>query len=156
MEISELNRILRNKAIKHGLCDEWQQKVWHRDLSYGELLGIFIKGFDFSVKEDWLDYDFCKEVFPADELHKAHIYIDEDVDLKASEGGYYVFLGKCRGRLVADGLVALTVYVRHGSRMDVVADDGAKVFVTCYDAGEASCVSDGWSFIRKYDKTNKK
>lgn len=156
MEISELNRILRNKAIKHGLCEEWQQNVWNRDLSYRELLGIFIKGFDFSVKEDWLDYDFIKEVFPADELHASHIYIDEEVDLKASESGYYVFLGKCRGRLVADGLVALTVYVRHHSSMNVLAADGAKVFVTCYDEGSASCESDGWSVIRKYDKTIKK
>lgn len=156
MEISELNRILRNKAVKHGLCDEWQQKIWNRDLSYSELLGIFIKGFDFSVKEDWLDYDFCKEVFPADELHKAHIYIDEEVDLSASESGYYVFLGKCRGRLAAGGLVAVTAYLRHQSSIDVLAADGAKVFVTCYDESNASCGSDGWSVIKKYDKTNKK
>ena len=148
MEISEINRILRNKAVKTWLCEEWQQTVWNRELSYGELLDIFIRGFDFSVKYDWLDYDFCKEVFPQEELHGHHIYVDEDVDIEG-ESGYYVFLGDCRGRLVLDGLKATTVYIRHTSHVDIVATGGARVSVRYYDGSTGNVHSDEFSRVKQ-------
>lgn len=145
MEISELNRILRNKAIRYGLCEQWQNEIWNKNLSIPELLAIYIKGFDFSVKNDWLDYDFIKEVFPVEELHKAGIYIDEEVDVTADMSGYYVFLGKCTGRLTATGFVSLRVYVRHNSNINLMALDGARMIATFYENSSANGISDEYS-----------
>lgn len=154
MELSKLNKILRKSAIDHGLCGEWQQR-WKRDLSYRELLGLFIEGFDFSLKEDWLDYDFCKEAFPEEELHAMKIYINEDVSIEADKSGYYTFLGNCSGTLTVKGYLALTVYVRHTSNIKVVAVDGAKVLTRVYDKAKADCYHDEWSTNKKLDRTNK-
>ena len=150
MELSELNRILRNKAIKSGLCEDWQNHIWNRDLTIPELLEIYIKGFDFSVDNDWIDYDFIKEVIPIEDLHDANIYIDEKVYLTSEASGYFVFLGESRGSLVADGFIAVTVYCRHNSRIDVRAINGARVFVTYYDDSGGDCYQDDYSKCKKY------
>lgn len=154
MEISKLNKILRKKAVEHGLCEEWQKR-WSRDLSYRELLGLFIEGFDFSLKEDWLDYDFCKEAFPEEELHAMNIFINEKVNIDADKSGYYTFLGNCEGLLTVNGFLAVTVYVRHNSNIRVVATDGARVIVRVYDDAKAHCYNDDGSTNKMLDRTNK-
>ena len=155
MELSEINRVLRDKAVKAGLCDEWQSKIWNRDLSIEELLYIYKKGIDFSVKNKWFSYDFIKKAFQKDELHKANIYLDEEVDLDGSESGIYVFTGNCNGTLVIDGLVAVTVYVLDSCNVSVKASGGAKVFVSYYHDSSGSCLSDGFSTIKKYMRQKK-
>lgn len=149
MEISELNRVLRNKAIKHGMCES-VRGIWNRDLSYDELYDIFIKNFDFSVDNDWLDYDFCKEVIPIEVLHRLHVYIDEELEITDTESGYCVFLGHCNVKLTVSGFKAVTVYCRHNSVVNVTASDGARVFVRYYDQSTGECNSDSVSKIRKY------
>lgn len=151
MDIKELNRILRNKAIKFGLCDDWQQNIWNKDLSVPELLQIYIKGFDFSVKNDWLDYDFIKEVMSKEDLHEANIFIDENLDITMTDSGYAVFLGRCGCTLNVSGMKVVTVYVRHNSNVDVNATGGAMVFVHCYDDAEAIIYNDSYSKGFKYN-----
>lgn len=155
MDITELNKVLREKAVEHGLCDDWQKNIWNRDLSYQELLMIFIRGFDFSVNKDWIDYGFIKEVFPEEELHKGNVYIDEKVVINEASNGYYVFLGNCEAEVYIDGFKAVTVYVRHQSKVNVNASGGAKVFVTYYDQSKGKCMSDGWSACKRYDRRKK-
>ena len=150
MELNELNRILRNKAIKAGLCEDWQKNIWNRDLTIPELLGIYIRGFDFSVNNDWIDYDFIKEVISVEDLHNSNIYIDESVIIEEASNGYYVFLGDSRVDLFVDGFKAVTVYCRHESIVNVHAKGGARVFVTYYDDSSGHCSSDGYSRCKQY------
>lgn len=145
-----MNRVLRGKAVNAGLCDEWQTKIWNNNLSVEELLYIYKKGIDFSIKNRWFSYDLIKEAIPTEELHKANIYLNEEVDLECSEGGYYVFIGSCNGTLVIDGMVAATVYVLDNSNVSVKACGGAKVFVSYYHESSGACLSDGFSTIKKY------
>lgn len=155
MELSELNLILRNKAIEFGLCNDWQTKIWNKVLSYQDLIAIYIRGFDFSVDNDWIDYEFIKKVFPIEELHKGNIYLDEKVNITDGGNGYYVFLGNCEAEVSIDGIKATTIYVRHQSHVNVNASGGAKVFVTYYDQSKGKCRSDGWSACKKYDRRKK-
>jgi len=152
----ELSVVLRELACGQAtpLCKEWTE-AWSDDTDIDELLDKYVRGFDFAVKNDFPPLDFCRRNFDKDDLHRHHIYIDEEVDLEAVESGYYVFLGTCKGRLVVKDLKAVTVYVRHDSRIDVSAFDGAKVFVTYYDHSSGGCVSDGWSKIKRYNRTKK-
>lgn len=156
MELEKLNEILRKQAIKHGLCDDWQKNVWNRVLSYEELIEIYIRGFDFSVNNDWLNYDFIQKVFPEDELHKGHVYINEEVDLSVEQSGFYVFLGDCTGKVDINGLYAVTLYLRHDSEMTVNVASGACAFVRCFDKADATLVIDKYSKGIKYEKRNKK
>lgn len=153
MELKELNKVLRNKAIKSGLCFDWQQNVWKEDLDYAGLLAIYKRGLDFSVKNHWLDYDFIKEVFPAEELHKACVYIYEDVDLDGLSGEY-VFVG-CTGKVRFGDFCASTIYLFEDTHLDVSANDFAKLFVQMYDDSSCDVQRNDDAVYRLYDRRKK-
>lgn len=148
VDIESLNRYLRSRAVSYGMCADWQRR-WDRVLSYDELLAMFVESFDFSVLHDWLDYRVCKTAFPSAALHARNIYIDERVELSCSHG-YYIFLGCCDATLSVDGFQAVTVYVRHSSRVVVHATGGARVFITEYDGGESSFTADSISKVSSH------
>ena len=149
MDIKDINTILRTKAIKAGLCEDWQNNKWNKVLTKDELLELYIKGIDFSLKQEWFDYDFIKVAFNKEDLHRHNIYLDEKVAIEDAKNGYYVFLGKCTGTLWANGLKAVTVYVRHDSVINVEAFDGARVQVRYYDNSDGACKSDSYSRVKK-------
>ncbi len=151
----ELNIVLREMARTEGLCKERYSR-WPDDGTIDECLDRYVRGFDFACRHDYPPLAFIRKHFRIDDLHRHHIYIDEPIDMEASENGFYIFLGSCRGRLAVADLKAVTVYVRHDCIIDVSAADGAKVFVSYYDRSSGDCASDGYSVIRKYlRKSNK-
>lgn len=150
----ELNIALREMARNTGLCDEWYN-AWSDDSTIDECLERYVRGIDFAIKHDWPPLAFIRRHFRKEDLHRHLIYIDEEVDING-ENGYYVFLGKCTGRLTIDGLYATTVYVRHESHIDVLTANGAKVFLSYYEHGDGRCEHDGWSRIMTYDRREKK
>ena len=149
MDIKDINTILRTKAIKAGLCEDWQNNKWNKVLTKDELLELYIKGIDFSLKQEWFDYDFIKVAFNKEDLHRHNIYLDENVAIEDAQNGYYVFLGRCTGTLWVNGLKAVTVYVRHDSVINVEAYDGARVQVRYYDNSDGACKSDSYSRVKK-------
>lgn len=151
----ELNIALREMARANGLCDEWYA-AWGDDDSIDLCLERYIRGFDFAVENDYPPLDFIRKNFNTEDLHRHNIYIDEEVDIEADKSGYYVFLGKCKGTLTVDGFVAVTVYVKHTSSVNVEAFNGSKVFVSYYDKSEGECGHDGWSKCRRYDRRKEK
>ena len=152
MDIHEVNKVLREKAVAAGLCDDWQERVWNRDLTMTELLTIYKRGIDFSLKQEWFDYDFFKREFPIEELHEANIYIDEDVDIMDADSGTYVFLGHCRGTVRFRNFSVGNLYIRHTSDMRITAEDMAKVFVSVHDGSEVTADQMDCSTIRLYDR----
>lgn len=152
MDIHEINRILREKAIAAGLCNEWQQKIWNRDLSVTELLTIYKRGIDFSLKQEWFDYDFIKEEFSLDELHENLIYIDEEIDISDAESGTWVFLGECTGKVTFRDFSVGNIYVRHTSNIKVESEDMSKVFVSIYDDAMAELDTMDCSTGKLYDR----
>ena len=147
----EKNITLREMARAHGLCDKWYNE-WSDDSTLDECLDRFVRGFDFYVNTDFIPLDFARKNLDKELLHKHHIYIDEDVNLEADSHGYYIFLGKCKGKFVVDGLWAVTVYVRHDSDIEIHSSNGARVFVTLYDDSMADCHQDDWGIIKKHEK----
>ena len=151
MTEKELNIKLREMAREVGLCDEWYSK-WSDDDTIDMCCERFIRGHDFSVKENWPPLDFIRENFNIHDLHRHNIYLDEGIIIDEAQNGYYIFLGDCKATLVADGFKAVTVYCRHDSEVNVRAMNGARVFVTYYDQSSGVCKSDDWSNVRRYDR----
>jgi len=147
----ELNISLREMARSAGLCDEWYGE-WSDDDTIDMCLDRYVRGFDFAVKNDYPSIDFIRKNFSRDDLHRHNIYIDEDIQISDAENGYYVFLGKCSGDLWVNGFKAVTVFVRHGSRINVGSFDGARVQVRYYDGSDGVCKSDDYSKVMKIRK----
>lgn len=153
MEGKELSIALREMARVQGkpLCDEWYG-MWSDDTDIDGLLDRFVRGFDFCVDNDYPPLDFCRRNFKTEDLHRRKIYLDEEVNITEAENGYYIFLGDCKGRVIIDGFLAVTVYLRHTSVVDVVARNGARVFVTYYDSCSGTVTSDEYSKVKRYLK----
>ena len=152
MDIHEINQILREQAIKAGLCKDWQERIWNKDLSLTQLLLIYKRGIDFSLKQEWFDYGFIKKVFPMEELHENLIYMDEEVDIRDAESGTWVFLGECTGSIVFKDFSIGNLYVRHNSEISVRSVDFAKVFISVYDEAEVTRTSIDGGIIKYYDR----
>ena len=147
-----MNISLREMARSSGLCDEWYAE-WSDDDTIDVCLERYVRGFDFSIKNEYPSIDFIRKNFRKDDLHRHNIYIDDQVSLDG-DNGYYIFLGNCNATLAVDGLKAVTVYVRHKSEVSVTASGGAKVFVRYYDNSKGECIDDGWSVCKKYERKN--
>lgn len=142
-------------ARANGLCDSWYGK-WSDDDTIDECLDRFVRGFDFSVEHDYPKLDFIVRNFRKADLHRHNIFVDEEIDLGFDGSGYIVCLGSCHGSIGLIGHVAVTVYLRHTSSIEVMATDGARVFVTRYDQSECHPVSDELSTVKVYDRTSTK
>lgn len=149
----ELNIALREMARSAGLCDEWYSE-WKDDDTIDDCLDRYVKGHDFAVKGDWPPLDFCREHFKErmDAIHRHNVYLDEVVDIEAKDSGYYVFVGDCAGVLRVTGMVVVTAYVRHTSKINVLCEDGAIVFVRCYEQSDAEIKKDYKSKGFKYNR----
>lgn len=145
----ELNITLREMARAQGLCDEWYN-AWGDDDTIDQCLDRAIRGFDFVQGRDYPSLDFIRRNFRDGDLLRHNIYLDKKVYEEVSRSGYYVFLGESIGNVVVDGFVAVTIYCRHDSHINVYARGGARVFVTYYDDSGGECSQDDYSKCRKY------
>lgn len=155
MDIKVINDVLRRQAVGAGLCKDWQENKWNRVLSKDELMSLYLKGIDFSLKKEWFDYDFIRKAFTQEELRNRNIYLDEEIVIPDASSGQYVFLGKCRVDITFNGFQAAVIYCRHDSEVNVKAYEGARIFVRYYDASRGSCKSDDWSVIKTFNRRKK-
>lgn len=136
-------------ARANGLCNEWFGS-WGDDDTIDMCLDRYVRGFDFAVNNDYPSLDFIRRNFKDEDLLRHHVYLDKVAEVDAMQSGYYIFLGDSDCCLVADGFIAVTVYCRHNSRIDVRAINGARVFVTYYDDSGGDCYQDDYSKCKKY------
>ena len=146
-----ISKTLRSMARSEGMCDRFFSE-WEDDTTVGGLVEKFIAGFDFCVERNFPPLSFIRENFDTADLHRHHIYIDEEVDIDDAGSGFWVFLGKCKCSLSFDGSYAATVYVRHDSNVRISAANGAVVFVTAFDNGKVKVVQDKSSKVWKYNR----
>lgn len=149
----ELSIVLRELACNQStpLCKQWTEE-WADDTDIDSLLKKYVRGFDFCVQNDYPPLDFIRKNFDKEVLHKHNIYVDEEVNIPFAKSGYYIFLGDCTGSIEASGFCAVTIYLRHNSKINVISKSAARVFVTFYEQSECSCISDGFGKIRQYDR----
>lgn len=148
--MNTLSETLKQQAVDLGLCRPWTE-AWG-DCDQQELIDKFIKGIDFCLERNWPTPEFIKANFNRDLLHTNLIFVDEHIDLKDAPSGIYVLNGECTGTLWFNSWDMATIYVRHGSKVTIVADDFAKVFVRLYDEAEAEVVELDDAVVKVYDR----
>lgn len=152
----ELSVVLRELARgqKVGLCNEWYSE-WEDDTPIDTLLDKYVNGLDFCIENDYPSLDFIREHFDMEDLHRHHIYLDEDVDISDAGHGTWIFLGHCTGSISFKHFAAASVYVRHTSVLDVHSTDYTVVYVSAYEEGWGMFDSGG-GVMKVYDRRKKK
>ena len=153
MTEKELSIVLREMARtqRKPLCDEWYGE-WKDNCGVDILLNKYVRGIDFCIENDYPSLDFIRRNFKKEDLHRHHIYLDEEVSLNESESGYYVFLGHCTGTAWFTGFVAVTIYMRHDSNIWIDAFDGARVMTMLYDKSKSKSRADRYSRVQTLDR----
>lgn len=149
--MDNLSETLKQQAVELGLCKPWTE-AWAGNSDQQTLIDKFKKGIDFCLDRDWPSSDFIKANFDRDLLNSNLIFVDEYVDMDMAPSGIYILNGECSGRIHLAPWSAATFYVRHSSKMNIVADDFAKVFVRVYDEADVEVDSDESAVVRVYDR----
>lgn len=147
-----LSDILKREAVERDLCAQWTAE-WADNSDQQTLIDKYKRGLDFIIKQgEWPTNDFIKANFDRDLLNANLIFIDEYVDLDMAPSGIYILNGECTGRIRFAPWAAATVYVRHTSKVNIVADNFAKAFVRVYDEAGVEVESDESAVVKVYDR----
>lgn len=144
---------LREEARKNELCDSWYKK-WKDELTFEELLDKFVNGQAFCAEHNFPSLDFIRRNFTLEQLHKANIYLDEEVEIEGTNGKY-VFLGHCTGHIAFHGFTAASVYLRHTSDLLIHIRDNSRVFITLFDQCNCETGDDLTARLRVYERRKK-
>lgn len=149
--MNNLSETLKQQAVSLGLCKPCTE-AWADNSDQQALIDKFKKGIDFCLDRDWPSSDFIKANFDRGLLNANLIFVDEYVDMDMAPSGIYILNGECSGRMRFAPWAAANVYVRHNSKMNIVADDFAKVFVRVYDEADVEVNSDESAVVKVYDR----
>lgn len=149
--MGNLSEILKCEAVERNLCAQWTAE-WADNSDQQTLIDKFKKGIDFCLDRDWPSNDFIKANFDRNLLNANLIFVDEYVDMDMAPSGIYILNGECSGRIRLAPWTAATFYLRHNSKMNIVADDFAKVFVRVFDEADVEVDSDESAVVKVYDR----
>ena len=151
--MENLSETLKQQAVSLGLCKQWTEAWGNCDQQ--QLIDKFKAGLDFCLDRSWPTPNFIKDNFDRELLTENLIYVDEHLSLAAAPSGVYILNGECSGTLHFRSWAAATVYVRHTSRVCIIAEDFAKVFVRVYDEAEVNVCDVGDAVCKVQDKRMK-
>lgn len=138
---------LRNKAVGLGLCHKWQ-RLWNTNTDKDELVEMYKRGLDFCIENNYPTNEYMLEHFDG-VMQKHGVFVSNFLDLKNVK--QVVLNGECSGYLAYDMYSVGNIYVRHNSKIDIVAKENAKVFVTCYDSAVLDLRTEGRASITVYN-----
>lgn len=150
MMVNNLSETLKRQAISLGLCREWTE-AWG-ECGQQELIDKYKKGIDFCIANQYPTNDFIKANFDQALLHDNLIFVDEHISLMDAPDGVYVINGESSGTLHFGGYAAATVYLRHRSKLNVIAEGEAKVFIRLYDEAEANVCGLENAVVKVYER----
>lgn len=125
----ELVEQLKKDGIDKGLCRMWQMKL-RPGTDMKSLVGLFIKGIDFCVSNDYPTLDFMRQHFKG-HCEPYGAFVDDDI--KADNMPNMVLNGECKALLLYDRYNVGNIYIRHNSVVELTAADHAFVTVDIFD-----------------------
>lgn len=125
-----INKLLKEKAIDCGLCDQWK-KEWEQDWDFEKLANQFYRGLDFYLKTRFIPTKFFKESFDIDFLRKNGILVDDKYSLLNPENA--ILIGNSNGTVRMNGFKATNVYVVDKSHLKIIAKNRSFVIVHALD-----------------------
>lgn len=136
-----ISDILKEEAVSLGLCSQWTEE-WLDNETQQSLIDKYKRGFDFCLERDWPSVDYIKSHFDRNVLKDNLIYNDEFIKIDNGSNGVWILNGGCFGEITFRGYSAATIYVRHETKMRIIAMDDAIVNVRVLDNSEVNLVSE--------------
>lgn len=124
---------LKKKAIGLGLCVPWQEG-WGTPTKE-ELVAKYIKGLDFCIEHDYPSVQYMKLHFDGI-MQKQGVFADDMVDeyISTPHRKIVVINGSSCGNIKCSGYSVVAVYVRHTSKVEIIAEEHANTTVLVYDS----------------------
>ena len=148
--MENLSETLKQQAVSLGLCQQWQ-KAWG-ECDQQELINKYKKGIDFCIEHQYPSNEFIKENFDRKLLNENLIYVDEYLNIENAPSGVYILNGECTGTIRFQSWSVATIFVRHTSNINIIAEDFAKVFVRLYDESEANVCDVRDAVVKVYER----
>ena len=143
MDIKDLAEELRTRGVQHDLCTAWQKMLLNaRDKE--TLVKMYLRGIDFCIGNDYPSVEYMEQHFKG-VCEKFGVFVNEPVDIKNCLK--VVTVGCCSGVASYDGYSAGQVFVKHDSRLDIVADDHANVTIDCFDNSIVNIKARGFTTV---------
>ena len=125
-------------AKKHGICEDWYLQL-KNEKDVDSMLEMAIKGIDFCLSNDFPSNDFIRKNFKGKMEHYG-IHLDEVLNLVSEKK--VVALGACTGIIEVKDYDVCEVFVKHNSKVKIMANENAFVMVDLFDGAEIEVYSD--------------
>lgn len=153
MTQEELSKVLKRKAVLNGLCSQWQSE-WKPAETADSLIDKFKRGIDFCMEKHFPGADFIDSHFDRHTLHKYHIYVNEEVEIKDVDDDV-ICVGNCRLIVRMSGFHTGQLYLSGMSFAEIFAADFCRFPVTVYDEASVDYHNNGYNrqFVYRHGGT---
>lgn len=125
----EVNKRLARDAQKKGICEEWFARLIETK-GKDDLVKMYLEGIDFCLSNEYPSNDFIRKHFVGT-CEAFGVFLDETI--KTENFQHVVALGECEGTTTYDGWNVGQVFVKHRSRLKVLATGNSFVVVDVFD-----------------------
>lgn len=143
--MSNLSETLKRQAESLNACKKGLRNF--PDIEQG-MIERWKENLDFAIENNFPSVEIIRDGFDRELLHENLIFVDEHLTLDDAPSGVYVLNGECTGTLHFREWAAATVYVRHVSKISIIAEDFAKVFVRLYDEADVNVCDVGDAVVK--------
>lgn len=130
---------LATAAKGKGICAEWYDQLL-KTKTVEQLAEMYLKGIDFCLANDYPSNAFLKKHFRG-QTEQFGIYLDSQFDVKNRKK--IVALGQCIGRVEVNEYSVAEVFLKHYSRITVIASDHAFVMIDLFDNAKLNVIASG-------------
>lgn len=128
----KLNRVLAQEAAKHNICEDWYNEMLETK-DKERLIKMYLKGIDFCLSNEYPTLSFIRENF-AGVMEKYGVFLDDKINTENFR--HVVALGNCEGIATYTGFGAGQVFVKHNSKLTIMASGNSFVMVDVFDDAE--------------------
>lgn len=128
----KLNKKLAELARNAGICEEWHDKLLATE-DKRELVKMALAGIDFCLSNNYPPLPIIKKHF-AGTMEPYGIYLDDQIAARNSE--HVVAFGACAGAAHYTDFAVGQVFLKHTSKLTIVASGNAFVMVDIFDEAE--------------------
>jgi hypothetical protein len=152
--MKELSEELRTMAREQGLCDQWFGE-WKDDSDDETLFDKYKRGIDFCIKHEYPSLEYIRSHWDEDELEENGIFVDAKGVTVRRPPLIAVVNGESEVTFDCGDFDVSDIYVRHNSRVRVVANGHARIMINLYDGASATvdCGGEGRVYVSKHGTT---
>lgn len=130
----KLNKELALEAKRNGICSEWFNRLLNTE-DKGELIKMYLEGIDFCLSNEYPSNAYIRENFVGT-CEAYGVFLDEPIN--ALNSRQVVALGACEGSAEYTAYSVGQVFIKHDSKLQIVASGNAFVMVDVFDNTEVT------------------